>query len=131
MKIGLVFATLIAAVLVSCNKKEAPEEKPSNDSLLSRPLDPVKDPVITPQLDSFKSYIDPRRVRTPEHLAIIKRFTPVQVTAIYRDFRPLRKQGFQPGSPEVEKFLKDRSITLEELKAVLEEGDRLGWSKDR
>jgi hypothetical protein len=128
MKKGLAIIALFA-LISGCNRQDAPQLQVSNDSLLSRPLDPIADPIVMPGQDSFKQYIDPRRVRTPEHLATMKRFAPVQVAAIYRDFRPLRKMGVAPRSKEVTKFLADHAITLVELKAILEEGDRLGWSR--
>ena len=129
MKKGLRVFALYSALFLGCNKKDVQPEQVTNDSLLSKPLDPVATPVTLPGQDSFKQYIDPNRVRTPEHLATMKRFTPNEVVIVYHDFRPLRKKGVTPDSPEVKKFLTDHKITLVELKAILEEGDRLGWSK--
>ncbi len=73
-------------------------------------------------------YIDYRRIRTPEHLATMKRFTPTQVRDVYHDFKPLRSVKASTESDEVVKFLEAKKITLGELKAILEEGDRLGWA---
>jgi hypothetical protein len=128
MKI-LAIILLSASVSIGCGKKDAAPEQPTNDSLLSKPLDPERDPVIVPGQDSFKQYIDPRRVRTPEHLAIMKRFKATEVAKIYHRFRPLRQKQVTPQSPEVTTFLSENGISLDELKAILEEGDRLGWSK--
>lgn len=129
MKRGIAFFAIVCACFTGCGKQDAPQPYTTNDSLLSTPLDPVADPIVMPGQDSFKQYIDPRRVRTPEHLAIMKRFPATEVAKIYRNFRPLRKQKVAPESEEVKKFLADHAITLVELKAILEEGDRLGWSK--
>ena len=131
MKKGIAFFALICALFIGCGKQESPSPYTTNDSLLSRPLDPVADPIVVPGQDSFKQYVDARRVRTPEHLAIMKRFdaNPSLVAFVYRDFRSLRKKNVAPDSEEVKKFLAHHKITLEELKAILEEGDRLGWSK--
>lgn len=128
MKI-LAIIFVVAAVIGGCGKSETPSPQGSNDSLLSKPLDAERDPIVMPGQDSFARYIDPRRVRTPEHLATMKRFAPAEVVRVYHDFRPLRQKGLTPRSPEVAKFLTDHAITLAELKAILEEGDRLGWSK--
>jgi hypothetical protein len=129
MKKELAIIALCTMLQSACNKQDTPAPQTTNDSLLSKPLDPVADPIVLPGQDSFKQYIDAKRVRTPEHLATMKRFTAVQVAKIYHDFRPLRKKAVTTDSKEVAKFLTDHAITLVELKAILEEGDRLGWSK--
>jgi hypothetical protein len=129
MKKELAIFALYTAFFIGCSKQDAPPPQTTSDSLLSRPLDPAANPITLPGQDSFKQYIDPNRVRTPEHLATMKRFTPNEVVIVYHDFKPLRKKGLTAQSPEVTKFLTDHSITLVELKAILEEGDRLGWSK--
>jgi len=47
---------------------------------------------------------------------------------VYHDFKPLRSADMSSESDEVVKFLTTKQITLKELKAILEEGDRLGWA---
>ena len=131
MKRVIPLFAIVCALFTGCSKQDTPSPYTTNDSLLSRPLDPVADPIVAPGQDSFAQYIDERRVRTPEHLAIMKRFAsnPTIVAAVYRDFRSYRKKNVKPESEEVARFLAHHKITLEELKAILEEGDRLGWSK--
>lgn len=131
MKTVSILLLLLGIAAIGCSKHEAAPQQGSNDSLLSKPLDPVQNPVAVHVPDSFKQYVDLKRVRTPEHLATMKRFTPSEVVIVYRDFRPLRKKGVTPESAEVTTFLTEHKITLVELKAILEEGDRLGWSKNR
>ena len=74
-------------------------------------------------------YIDRSRLRTPEHDKLLERFSPSQVVDIYHDFKPLRKP--QTTEDEIDAYIKQKKITTEELKAVLEEGDRLGWAKKK
>lgn len=126
----IVLAIFFFSIILSgCGKQERSAPQGTSDSLLSTPLDPERSPVPVNVSDSVKPYVDMKRLRTPEHQAIMKRFTPDEVVRVYHDFRPLRKQGVTSETAEVRKFLADHTITLTELKAILEEGDRLGWSK--
>jgi hypothetical protein len=118
---------LIMFVIIGCSKK-SDEPKTSNDSLLQKPLNAAVDTVPVAKLEPNKWYIDAPHLRTPEHLAIMKRFDAGEVRDIYHDFRPLRNSNASAASPEVQDFLRKKRISLEELKAILEEGDRLGWS---
>ena len=124
----IIFYLFFLFVFASCSRNNS-APKLSNDTLLQKPLDPAKDTVALPKPKAGEWYIDPTRIRTPEHLAIMKRFTPVEVLGVYHDFKPLRKSNVHSDSPEVQKFIERKHITLDELKAILEEGDRLGWSK--
>jgi hypothetical protein len=114
--------------LASCSRDNS-SPKSSSDSLLQKPLDPIKDTVALPKPKAGEWYVDATRIRTPEHLALMKRFKPLEVLTVYHDFKPLRKSNVNPESAEVKKFIEQKKITLDELKAILEEGDRLGWSK--
>jgi hypothetical protein len=122
-----IYVLFIAIAIIGCSKK-SDEPKASNDSLLQKPLNAAVDtvPIAKPKPNEW--YIDATHLRTPEHLAIMKRFDAGEVRDIYHDFRPLRNDKTSPSSPEVQDFLRKKHISLEELKAILEEGDRLGWS---
>jgi hypothetical protein len=122
-----VYLLFIVLLLAGCSK-ESDAPKTSNDSLLQKPLDITVDTIATTKPIPKEWYVDKRRIRTPEHLATMKRFTPTQVRDIYRDFKPLRSANASSESGEVVKFLTSKQITLKELKAILEEGDRLGWA---
>ena len=122
----LLLLILFAAFVASCSHRD--EHPPqANDSLLTKPMT-VETPVAVPPSRADSGlYIDRSRLRTPEHEKLLERFTPDQVVDIYHGFRPLRKTGTLQDS--VDAYLKAKKITIEELKAVLEEGDRLGWAK--
>jgi len=122
-----VYLLLVVSLLIGCGK-ESDAPKTSNDSLLQKPLDPIRDTVATAKPVPEEWYVDKRRIRTPEHLETMKRFTPIQVRDVYHDFKPLRSAKASAESDEVVKFLEAKKITLKELKAILEEGDRLGWA---
>lgn len=119
---------IITSVLVGCTK-ESDVPKTLSDSLLQKPLDPTVDTVETGKAAPEEWYVDKRRIRTPEHLRTMQRFTPIQVRDIYHDFKPLRSAKANPETDEVVQFLENKKISLAELKAILEEGDRLGWSQ--
>jgi len=122
-----VYLLLVVFFFIGCSK-ESDAPKTSNDSLLQKPLDPTRDTVATTKPIPEEWYVDKRRIRTPEHLATMKRFTPTEVRDVYHDFKPLRTAKASTESDEVVKFLEAKKITLKELKAILEEGDRLGWA---
>lgn len=111
----------------SCSKMD---EKPpqANDSLLAKRMDVDPVPEAQPKKDTATGLlVDQSRFRTPEHEAMLQRFEPVEVARIYHAFREIRKPGITP--QQIEKFTKERKITVDELKVILEEGDRLGWGK--
>lgn len=122
-----VYLLVVVILLAGCSK-ESDAPKTSNDSLLQKPLDLSRDTIATAKPIPSEWYVDKRRMRTPEHLATMKRFTPEQVRDVYHDFKPLRTADVHSESDEVVKFLAKKQITLKELKAILEEGDRLGWA---
>jgi hypothetical protein len=109
-------------LLVSCSK----QEEPATHSLDSASL-----PGITTgapiEMDSTGLVIDRTRLRTPRHQQLLARFEPTQVVEIYRDFRPLRNRELTQG--QLDAFLKQKSISFEELQAILGEGDALGWQQ--
>jgi hypothetical protein len=112
--------------LSACSKKE---DKPANagDSLLSKPM--TVDPIPEAQKKDTASglLIDQARFRSPEHEALLQRFEVYDVVNIYHDFKSIRKPGITQA--QIDSFDKAKKISVDELKAVLEEGDRLGWSK--
>ena len=121
-----IYILTLAALLIGCGKKSDEPKANTNDSLLTKTM--KTDSVMQPPPDPLTGlYIDRSRLRTPEHEALLARFNPDQIVDIYHYFRPLRKASAT--KEEVDEYLKKKKITLEELKAVLEEGDRLGWSK--
>jgi hypothetical protein len=113
-------------IVSSCSHKDDRAAQP-NDSLLSKPMTVAPPVAVPPSPKDSGLYIDRSRLRTPEHDKLLVRFTPSQVVDIYHDFKPLRKEG----TPEeqINNYLKVKKITIDELKAVLEEGDALGWAK--
>ena len=112
---------------MSCStKNDAPKQ--ASDTLLAKPMLIDSGSVIQEPKDvNTGLIIDRARLRTPEHEKMLSRFTPDDVVIIFHDFRPLRKEGIK--QEEIDAFLKKKKITIDELKAILEEGDRLGWSK--
>ncbi len=127
MKKLLLLTIFSAGLFSSCsNKSDAPKQ--ASDTLLAKPMLIDSGAVIQEPKDvNTGLIIDRARLRTPEHEKMLSRFTPDEVVIIFHDFRPLRKEGIK--QEEIAAFLKKKKITLDELKAVLEEGDRLGWSK--
>lgn len=127
MKKLLLLTIFTAGLLSSCsNKNDAPKQ--ASDTLLAKPMLIDSSSVIQEPKDvNTGLIIDRARLRTPEHEKMLSRFTPDDVVIIFHDFRPLRKEGIK--QEEIDAFLKKKNITIDELKAILEEGDRLGWSK--
>ncbi|HYM21288.1 MAG TPA: hypothetical protein VEW28_09860 [Candidatus Kapabacteria bacterium] len=121
----LVFS-LVAVLISGCSHKD---ERPpqASDSLLVKPMAPDTTIVPMPADDKTGLYIDRSRLRTPEHEKLLARFTPDNVVDIYHNFKPLRKKDIT--EEQLNAYLKEKKITFDELKAVLEEGDRLGWAK--
>jgi len=116
-----------AIIFVSCSKMD---EKPlqGSDTLLAKPMtQELMQGIQTPRDTATGLLVDQARFRTPEHEALLKRFEPLQVVNIFHDFRPLRKPGITQN--QVDSFDRAKKITTDELKAILEEGDKLGWSK--
>jgi hypothetical protein len=114
--------------MIGCGKEHADVPPPTNDSLLSKPLNPKLDTIPLPDSIMNVWWVDKSRMRTPEHLALLKRFNALDVRDIYHYFKPIRNENAKPSSPQVQEFLQKYKITLDELKAILEEGDRLEWS---
>jgi hypothetical protein len=126
MKKPILFLLLSLTVLSSCSKKE--EVVKPGDSVITHPIAPAKDTVLQEGIDPTHGLlIDRARLRTPEHEKLLERFQPSEVVNIYHDFRPFRKPALK--QEEIDAFLEKKKITLEELKAILSEGDLLGWSK--
>src|ERR1041385_9103522 len=122
----LVVLLFIAITLSACSKKE--EKNPlGSDSVFSKPVT-ENIPESQPKIDSASGLlVDQSRFYSPEQQALLNRFVPGQVVSIYHDFKPLRKSGIT--QTQINTFLQARKITLEELKAILEEGDKRGWNK--
>lgn len=123
----LLFAFSFVLFISACSKKD---DKPaqSNDSLLTKRMEVDPLPEVKPKKDTATGLlVDQSRFRTPEHEAMLQRFEPLDVARIYHAFRQIRKPGITP--EQIEKFTKEKKISVDELKAILEEGDRLGWGK--
>ncbi len=127
MKRLLILTVCTAGLLLSCSSKND-TPKQASDTLLAKPLVIDSGSIIQEPKDvNTGLIIDRARLRTPEHEKMLSRFSPDEVVIIFHDFRPLRKEGIM--QEEIDAFLKKKKITIDELKAILEEGDRLGWSK--
>ncbi len=117
----------IASSLLSCSKMD---EKPlqGNDTLLVKPMNVDAVQQIQQPRDTVSGLlVDQARFRTPEHEALLNRFEAWQVVSIFHDFKSIRKPGIK--QIQIDSFDKAKKITTDELKAILEEGDKLGWSK--
>ncbi len=123
-RILLIFSLVL--LFPACSKTG---DKPSiaNDSLLAKPMNVEPLPELVTKDTASGLLIDQSRFRTPEHEAMLQRFEPMQVAQIYRDFKAIRKPGI--AQDQIDTFTKEKKISLDELKAILEEGDRLGWGK--
>ncbi len=121
------FVFSLLPLFMACSKMD---DKPAqgNDSLLSRRMDIDPLPEIKPKKDTATGLlIDQSSLRSPEHEVMLQRFNAVEVARIYHAFREIRKPGIT--EEQINKFTKEKKITVDELKAILEEGDRLGWGK--
>ena len=120
------FLLSLAILFAACSKMN---DKPAqaNDSLLAKPMnaEPIPQPVIHDTASGL--IVDQSSFRTPEHEALLQRFQPIEVARVYHAFREIRKPGIT--QDQITKFTKEKKISLDELKAILEEGDRLGWGK--
>ncbi len=120
------FILVLAIACFGCSKHQ--DIPKTQDSLLDKPL-AARD--TTPAvIDSGNGLvIDAAHMRSDEHQQMLQRFEPMEVLHIYHDYRPLRKPGVK--EKDVQTFLKSHKITHDELLAILDEGDRLGWSTPR
>jgi hypothetical protein len=117
---------LLTILFVGCAKHEDPAQLP--DSLLKKPM--TVQETAPAVIDSGNGLIiDAGHMRTEEHQQLLQRFEPLEVVHIYHDYRPLRKAGTK--DKEIKAFLKSHKLTHDELIAILDEGDRLGWSTPR
>jgi hypothetical protein len=127
MMTRLLYIFSVIFLLASCSKMD---EKPlsGSDSILVKPLtenvpeaQPVKADTATGLL------IDQSRYYTPEQQALLKRFSAIEVVRVFHDFRSIRKPGITQN--QIDSFTKVKKISTDELKAILQEGDRRGWGK--
>src|SRR3954462_4768957 len=117
----------LLVLVVGCRKESAEN---TSDSLLTQPGANMQPSSKGVYVDSEKNLIiDSSRMRPPEHQQALERFSAMQVRDTYHDYQPIRK----PTITEAQRteFLTKHKITLVELKAILEEGDRLGWSQTK
>lgn len=70
--------------------------------------------------------IDSSRLLPADREKALARFTPRQMLAIYQAYQPLRRTAITQA--QLDSFLQEQHITTTELRAVLEQGDRLGWN---
>lgn len=114
---------LLSLILVAgCAPKDVAPAR--NDSLLATPsaVDTHTHPTILPNglvLDSSRM-LDTTRART------LARFTPKQILSVYQAYRPLRRADVSQS--QLDSFLSQQKLSLTELHAILEQGDRLGWN---
>jgi hypothetical protein len=120
------FFSIISMVLFSCSKMD---EKPmsQSDSILAKPMTEYVPEAQANRDTTTGLLIDQSRIYTPEQQALLNRFEPLQVVGIYHDFKSIRKPGIVKA--QVDSFTKAKKISEEELKAILQEGDRRGWNK--
>ncbi len=122
--------SILAVLLIGCTSKNDAPQPTHNDSIITAPIAPAKDTTVQAPADPATGLlIDHARMRTPQHDKLLERFKPSEVVQIYHDFKPLRKPGIT--KEQVDTYLKQKNITLDELTAVLEEGDLLGWNKTK
>jgi len=120
-------AFLFLIFFVGCAKQDpAPQQQsaqPSDTLLHAQSNVPVDQTTI---VDSGNGLIiDRTHIRSEEHQKLLERFEPLDVATIYHDYKPLRTK--KASESEVAAFLKKKKITKDELVAILDEGDRLGW----
>jgi len=116
----------LAILFIGCAKHEGQPQ--ASDSLLKTPM--VVHDTSPAVIDSGSGLIiDAAHMRSPEHQQLLQRFQPLEVVHIYHDYRPLRKPGTK--DKDIQAFLKTHKLNHDELLAILDEGDRLGWSKAR
>lgn len=113
-------------LLASCAGKEEAEVPPTIVDSIVKPQTPVATGEGI-EIDSNSGVlIDRSRLRPPEHLQTLERFSPMQVAGIYHEFIPLRQDNLK--QVRLDSFLTANKITLKELHAILSEGDQLGWN---
>jgi hypothetical protein len=123
------FLTFSLCILFAACSKMDDKPAQTNDSLLSKKMDADPVPEAQPKKDTATGLlIDQSRFRTPEHEAMLQRFEPLEIARIYHAFKEIRKPGIS--EDQINKFTKEKKISVDELKAILEEGDRLGWAKN-
>lgn len=121
----LLMLSLLALALVSCaGSDEEVVHDPAVDSLI-KPQAPVATGDAI-ELDTTTGFmVDKSRIRSPDHISTMERFEPTQVVSIYTEFRPIRKPSLSKSS--LDSFLKHHDVNEKELRAILYEGDQLGW----
>jgi hypothetical protein len=122
------FLIIFSAItlFVSCSKKEE-KSLSTSDSILAKPIT-ENVPEAQPKPDSLTGLlIDQSRFYTPEQQALLNRFSPSAIVSIYHDFKSVRKPGIS--ETQIDSFTKAKKISVNELKAILQEGDRRGWNK--
>ncbi|MEI8134670.1 MAG: hypothetical protein WCH46_06270 [bacterium] len=121
----LAVAVSVGCLASGCSKKN---DSPGSgaDSILVKPTTEFV-PESQPQRDTASGLlIDQSRYYTPEQQALLNRFDPIQVVNIYHDFKSIRKPGLT--QQQLDSFAQIKKINVAELKAILQEGDRRGWS---
>jgi hypothetical protein len=118
-----VFALVAVLALASCTKKE--QTAPDDTVLMTKYNEPFDTMHHAQIADTV--VVDSLAIHREQDEKKLHRFQPKEVVVIYDAYRPLRKS--KPSEEEIEKFLREHKITRDELRAVLAEGDRLGWAK--
>ncbi len=125
MKYAALLLFVAVLSLVGCKHDYDAPANPG-DSVLTKTAPAVVVDTSAVMKDTNGLVIDRTRLRAPEHEKLLNRFAPKDVRAIYTAFWPMRKAELTHVS--VEGFLAEHRLTLDELKAILEEGDMLGWA---
>lgn len=115
---------VLCILVVSCARKDETSDIAHSDTLLQTPATPDTHSHSTSLENGL--LIDSSRLMPAEREKALARFTPKQILAVYRAYRPLRRTDISQSS--VDSFLRVQRINMNELHAILEEGDRLGWS---
>jgi hypothetical protein len=110
--------------ILSCARQES-AELAQHDSVLTKPQ-VTKVDTVRPTYNATGLVIDSLHATPKDREALLARFQPKEILRIYHDYRPLRNASVTPA--QIEHFLTQNRITEAELKAILSEGDRLGWS---
>jgi hypothetical protein len=118
------FIALLILVSIGCTGKREPAEAVRNDTTLAIPSVADTHSHLTKLPNG--AVIDSTRIMSKDNEKQLSRFNAKQVLAVYEAYRPLRRRDVS--SEQLDSFLMSEKITLNELHAILETGDKLGWS---
>lgn len=120
----LVLLLLLIGFASCAGSDEEVVQDPTVDSLVQRNTPVATGDAI--EMDTTTGFmVDKSRMRSPDHIATMERFEPTEVVNVYSEFRPIRKPNLSRTS--LDSFLTFHKINEKELRAILYEGDQLGW----